>query len=744
MDIINQIIEQKDREEKAASIGDLSFDRTSLLTGGAPPKRKTSEYLESATGWVYACVAAISDEVAMTNLRLFKMNPKTGDTTEIITHPILDVLFRANDFTTKFDLFWLTQQYLDLSGEAPWFVSYGPNKTPQSLLLLRPDKFTPVPDASKKNIIGGYKYTVDFNKTIILAPEEVVFLRYPDPTKPFRGKGTLQAVARTADIEEFSEEYNRKFFYNSATPDAVLQTEKSLTKKQRNDIETALKKKYRGLDNAHKTMVLEAGLEWKMMGITQRDMEFMEQMRFSRDKILGIFRVPRTVLGITDDVNRANAEATDLVFAKRCIKPRMQRMLEQLNEFFVPLFPGAENLFLDFDDPVPENTELKLKEHETALRSGYKTINEVRESENLEPVGPEGDVIYVQPGMTPLGESGADADQDPEEDMPQKDFESQGVMKKALLARSGAIFRRKQAVKKIKRMIIDQVAEKLTPIIKSQLVKNQDRTENEMKKESDEQAQKELERKQKFQFTQIEIETAKEKAVLTAVLKTFDRQKKQVVSQIKGTASIRKAFDDVGLDPEKEANVMVRIFKPLLGDLIKDQSKQAFGFIGINDQLNLDNPSVRNYLLKRIVKFSKNMTKLSNKKIARALAEGVQEGESIAQLKKRIGNVFDDMKGYRSERIARSEVSRATNFANEQSYKDSGVVVEKEWLTFFDERSCEFCPLMNGTRKKLGGKYFSKGDAMTGSKGGTLPFGFDNIEGPPLHPNCRCTLVPVI
>ena len=173
-----------------------------------------------------------------------------------------------------------------------------------------------------------------------------------------------------------------------------------------------------------------------MIGISQRDMEFIEQMRFSRDKILGIFRVPRTVLGITDDVNRANAEATDLVFAKRCIKPRMQRMVEQLNEFFVPLFPGSENLFLDFDDPVPENTELKLKEHETALRSGYKTINEVRESENLKPVGPEGDVIYMQPGLTPLGDQTQDPNQDPQNDTPQKDFENRRGMKMALLSRS--------------------------------------------------------------------------------------------------------------------------------------------------------------------------------------------------------------------------------------------------------------------------------------------------------------------
>ena len=62
------------------------------------------------------------------------------------------------------------------------------------------------------------------------------------------------------------------------------------------------------------------------------------------------------------------------------------------------------------------------------------------------------------------------------------------------------------------------------------------------------------------------------------------------------------------------------------------------------------------------------------------------------------------MKSYRSERIARSEVIKATNWGTEEAYKESGVVDGKIWLTAFDERTCEFCASLDGKTTDLGKK----------------------------------------
>jgi HK97 family phage portal protein len=450
-------------EAKATDIGDL-IEKPSF-TNNATPLSKVSDYLKAATGWVYASATAISDEIGAMDFKLYER--KKDKIEEITDSPVLDLIYKANNFTTKFDMLWLTQNYLELAGEAPWYL-VRQNNVITDILLLRPDLIT-VKAGTGNNFIDGYTYTTWDNNgsnEIPLAIEDVIFIKYPSTTNPFRGMGTLQACAKTVDIDNYSEDYNRTFFANSAMPGSVLKTEQKLRPEVMKQLQYNMKKLYKGANNAHKAMILEQGLDWKPMQLSQKDMDFLEQQRFSRDKILGIFRVPKPVLGLTEDVNRANAEATDFIFAKRTIKPKMIRLVEQLNEFLLPQFEGTENQFLTFTDPIPENTELKLKEYDNALKNGYMTRNEVREKIGLESLGKEGDQIYLPANLIPIGEgvmpSGKKID----------------VPVNYLNARN----RKKKEFDKRKSDLEKTVADKLQPIIKNMIEKK--KKDDEGKKKS--------------------------------------------------------------------------------------------------------------------------------------------------------------------------------------------------------------------------------------------------------------------
>ena len=138
------------------------------------------------------------------------------------------------------------------------------------------------------------------------------------------------------------------------------------------------------------------------------------------------------------------------------------------------------------------------------------------------------------------------------------------------------------------------------------------------------------------------------------------------------------------------------------------------------------------------------MTKTTNDKLGKALARGIEKGEGVPELRKRVKDLFKDMATYRATRIARTETTKATNWAAETAYKESGVVKAKEWLVTADDRLCEFCRPMNGKKVKLGDTYFKEGETVDGDKGGSLELSFEDIQHPPLHANCRCTLIPII
>ena len=125
------------------------------------------------------------------------------------------------------------------------------------------------------------------------------------------------------------------------------------------------------------------------------------------------------------------------------------------------------------------------------------------------------------------------------------------------------------------------------------------------------------------------------------------------------------------------------------------------------------------------------------------MKESVAADETAAELRKRIDVVFDNAVQYRSERIARSETVRAFNEGQIEGWRISDVVEGKEWLMEFDDRTCEFCVLMDGAVEELNSEYFAKDDSMDGAQN-TLNFDYSSIESPPLHPNCRCTLLAVL
>lgn len=105
-------------------------------------------------------------------------------------------------------------------------------------------------------------------------------------------------------------------------------------------------------------------------------------------------------------------------------------------------------------------------------------------------------------------------------------------------------------------------------------------------------------------------------------------------------------------------------------------------------------------------------------RLAYALAEGVEAGESTAALTARVRATLADTA--RAEMIARTEVARAQSVATLDSYRENGMG-GRQWLAAGDaEQDCA----------ELDGQVWAVDD--------------DDAPDLPLHPNCRCTWVPVL
>ncbi len=100
---------------------------------------------------------------------------------------------------------------------------------------------------------------------------------------------------------------------------------------------------------------------------------------------------------------------------------------------------------------------------------------------------------------------------------------------------------------------------------------------------------------------------------------------------------------------------------------------------------------------------------------------------------------------HRASLMARTTGIWSYNEGAHQFYQESGVAAE-EWLVTVDDLLCEFCEEMDGKIVKTDDAFLPQGESVEVSIGGELqemdaPF---DIQHPPLHPNCRCVLIPVI
>jgi len=156
---------------------------------------------------------------------------------------------------------------------------------------------------------------------------------------------------------------------------------------------------HQGVANAHRVAVLERG-KWVDRKFSQRDMQMTELRKLNRDIILGAYGIPASVMGVTESVNRANAEAGDVMFGRWILKPLLERIKQAINERLVHQID--KSLFLDYSDPRPENRELHLKIADTGFKGGFLTRNESRSllgyGEAL-----EGGDEFMAPAAAPVG-----------------------------------------------------------------------------------------------------------------------------------------------------------------------------------------------------------------------------------------------------------------------------------------------------------------------------------------------------
>lgn len=386
-------------------------------------------------GTLFSIVSRISQATAGVEWCLFRTSTdarrSTATTarprTEVTKHPALHVWNHPNKFMSRQQFVEIFSQHMELVGESFWLPAQDETfNFPVELWPIRPDKMLEVPSAT--DFLAGWIYRGPDGERVPLGVDEVIQLKAPNPTNPYRGMGAVQSILTDLDSVRYSAEWNRNFFINGAQPGGVVEVENTLEDEEFNQFQDRFRASHQGVANAHKVLMLEGGMKWQNINFSQKDMQFSELRTIGSELIMEAFGIGKTMLGRTEAVNRATAEAAEVIFAKWLIVSRLDRVKGALNTNFLPLFgPLGEGVEFDYKSPVPEDLDREASERTSKIDGLVKLMQYFEPEEVLEFLGLPPLVLKVKNEPEPAGPPDpGDTPEVPEEDDPSGDPEQSG------------------------------------------------------------------------------------------------------------------------------------------------------------------------------------------------------------------------------------------------------------------------------------------------------------------------------
>jgi HK97 family phage portal protein len=341
---------------------------------------------------VFAAIRILSESVSQLPIQLVERQ-SNGDKINKSDHYLYNIIsVMPNEYMTKYVFFNKVMVDLCSYGNSYIFIQRNQN--------ARVEKLTPL-DASKI-VLKEYddKYFYEDQKTKEVYDIEDL-LHFKILSKDgMVGMSPIDTCANSISYGLALEEYGNSYFRNGAKVSGVLQTDRSLTTEAIERLRNSFDMNYSKVSQSNKTLILEEGLKFNTISLSNEASQFLASRRFSIEEIARVFSLPPHLLRDMSKSSFNNIQEQSREFVQYTLMPYMAMIESEMN---CKLFKKSEKnrLFFEFNANalLRGNPKERSEYYRTMVNIGAMTINEVRQKENLN-VKPEGDNLFMQLNMT--------------------------------------------------------------------------------------------------------------------------------------------------------------------------------------------------------------------------------------------------------------------------------------------------------------------------------------------------------
>ena len=361
-----------------------------------------------------ACIRVISDAVSSLPLHLFE-KMANGGKRKVTEHPLYRLLHQQpNPWQTAQEFRdWMTGLYLHY-GASYAEIRSGDRGPVSELWPLHSSRM------EVERLEDGrlrYKYREpDSNRYTFYRQEQIFCLRFTteDGITPVP---TYKLFQNVLGLAQALENHASTYFGNGARPGVVLESENPIPVEAAERLREQWERMHRGSDRAFRTAILPNGVKAHELSGSNEAAQMLESRQFAVTEVCRIFRVPPHMVQDLTRSTYSNIEVQGTEFLQHCLLPHLKRWEAAIAR---DLIEDDERYFAEHSVSglLRGDHASRSAYYVSALQNGWMTINEIRELENLNPIGPEGDVHFVPLNMTTLEKAAADPEPEPEQQPP--------------------------------------------------------------------------------------------------------------------------------------------------------------------------------------------------------------------------------------------------------------------------------------------------------------------------------------
>ena len=224
---------------------------------------------------------------------------------------------------------------------------------------------------------------------------------YNETIDGVKGVGMLQMARDTINTDLNAQKYAGKFYKQGARPSGVIEVPTKLDKENKDKVRNAFERAVGGMDNAFRVAVMDLGMKYTQLGISQKDAQFIESRHFTVEEVSRFSGVPMYKLQAGKQSYESN-EANGIEYVTDTLRPKVVQWEEEFGfKLLLPQERGAMYFRMNLAAEMRGDNKSRSAFYQIMTDHGIMSPNECRRLEELND-DPNGDALLVTKNLTTL------------------------------------------------------------------------------------------------------------------------------------------------------------------------------------------------------------------------------------------------------------------------------------------------------------------------------------------------------